>query len=97
MIPSSTISAGVPDTFGANVTQDGMNFAGFSAHVSRMLLCVFDATGAESDWVVRFYSQRGTVERHIKEGKYTFHWTRLSCRWFRDNEVRLQPYALSCN
>ncbi len=49
MIPASTISAGVPDTFGANVTQDGMNFAVFSAHVRRIALCVFDATGAESD------------------------------------------------
>jgi hypothetical protein len=46
------------------------------------------------DWVVRFYNQRGTAEQHIKEGKYAFHWTRLSCRRFRDNEVRLQLHAL---
>ena len=47
----------------------------------------------EPDWVVRFYNQRGTTEQHIKEGKYAFHWTRLSCRGFRDNEVRLQLHA----
>jgi hypothetical protein len=40
--------------------------------------------------VVRFYNQRGTAERHIKEGKYAFCWTRLSCRNFRGNDVRLQ-------
>jgi hypothetical protein len=51
----------------------------------------------EPDWVVRFYNQRGTAEQHIKEGKYAFHWTRLSCRRFRDNEVRLQLHALAYN
>ena len=44
----------------------------------------------EPDWVVRFYKQRGIAEQHIKEGKYAFRWTRLSCRKFRNNEVRLQ-------
>ena len=51
----------------------------------------------EPDWVVRFYNQRGTAEQHIKEGKYAFRWTRLSCRKFRDNEVRLQLHALAYN
>ena len=51
----------------------------------------------ESDWVVRFKNQCGTAERHIKEGKYTFRWTRLSCPRFRDNEVRLQLHALAYN
>ena len=51
----------------------------------------------EPDWVVRFYNQRGTAEQHIKEGKYAFHWTRLSCKPFRDNEVRLQLHALAYN
>lgn len=49
------------------------------------------------DWVVRFYNQRGTAEQHIKEGKHAFRWTRLSCRKFRDNEVRLQQHALAYN
>jgi hypothetical protein len=51
----------------------------------------------EPDWVVRFYNQRGTAEQHIKEGKYAFRWTRLSCRKFRHNEVRLQLHALAYN
>ncbi len=49
------------------------------------------------NWVVRFYNQRGTAEQHIKEGKYAFRWTRLSCKRFRDNEVRLQLHALAYN
>ncbi len=51
----------------------------------------------EPDCVVRFYNQRGTAEQHIKEGKYAFRWTRLSCKRFRDNEVRLQLHALAYN
>ncbi len=51
----------------------------------------------EPEWVVRFYNQCGTAEQHIKEGKYAFRWTRLSCRSFRDNEVRLHLYALAYN
>ena len=51
----------------------------------------------EPDEVTRFYNRRGTAEQHIKEGKYAFHWTRLSCKRFRDNEVRLQLHALAYN
>ena len=51
----------------------------------------------EPDWVVLFYNQRGTAEQHIKEGKYAFRWTRLSCKRFRDNEERLQLHALAYN
>ena len=47
--------------------------------------------------MVRFYNQRGTAEQHIKEGKHAFRWTRLSCKRFRDNEVRLQLHALAYN
>ncbi len=46
---------------------------------------------------LRFYNQRDTAEQHIKEGKHAFHWTRLSCRRFRDNEVRLHLHALAYN
>ena len=49
----------------------------------------------EPDCVVRFYNQRGTAEQHIKEGKYAFRRARLSCKRFRDNEVRLQLHALA--
>jgi len=51
----------------------------------------------EPDCVVRFYNQRGTAEQHITEGKCAFRWTWLSCKRFRDNEVRLQLQALTYN
>jgi len=51
----------------------------------------------DPDWVLRFYYQRGTAEQHIKEGKYAFRWTRLSCKKFRANAVRLQLHALAYN
>ena len=47
--------------------------------------------------VVKFYNGRGTAERWIKEGKQALRWTRLSCRAFRDNAVRLQLFALAYN
>ena len=51
----------------------------------------------DPDWIIRFYNQRGTAEQHIKQGKYAINWTRLSCKRFRDNEVRLQLHALAYN
>jgi hypothetical protein len=47
--------------------------------------------------VCKFYNGRGTAERWIKEGKLALRWTRLSCRTFRDNAVRLQLFALAYN
>ncbi len=47
--------------------------------------------------VVMFYNQRGTAEQHIKEGKNAVIWTRLSCRRFAANAVRLQLHALAYN
>ena len=47
--------------------------------------------------VSRFYNGRGTAEQWIKEGKLALRWTRLSCRTFRDNAVRLQLFALAYN
>ncbi len=47
--------------------------------------------------VVAFYNQRGTAEQHIKGGKHAIKWTRLSCRRFRHNAVRLQLHALAYN
>jgi len=47
--------------------------------------------------IVKFYNQRGTCEQFIKEGKYAFHWTRLSCRRFRANAVRLLLFGLAYN
>ncbi len=47
--------------------------------------------------IVGFYNHRGTCERYIKEGKGAIKWTRLSCRSFAANAVRLQLYALAYN
>jgi len=47
--------------------------------------------------VVAFYNHRGTAEQWIKEGKNAIKWTRLSCRKFRNNEVRLQLHGLAYN
>ena len=47
--------------------------------------------------VTLFYNQRGKAEQCIKEGKNAIKWTRLSCRRFRDNAVRLQLHALAHN
>jgi hypothetical protein len=47
--------------------------------------------------VVGFYNQRGTAEQWIKEGKNAVKWTRLSCREFQDNAVRLQLFVLAYN
>ena len=47
--------------------------------------------------VVKFYNGRGTVEQWVKEGKYALKWTRLSCRDFKDSQVRLQVFALAYN
>ena len=40
---------------------------------------------------------RGTCEQWIKEGKGAIKWTRLSCRTFAANAVRLQLHALTYN
>jgi hypothetical protein len=47
--------------------------------------------------VSKFYNGRGTAEQWIKEGKLALCWTRLSCRSFQDNAVRLQLFALAYN
>jgi Transposase DDE domain group 1 len=50
-----------------------------------------------SERVVAFYNRRGTAEQWIKEGKGAIKWTRLSCRTFAANPVRLQLHALAYN
>jgi Transposase DDE domain group 1 len=47
--------------------------------------------------VVSFYNKRGTCEQWIKEGKDAIKWTRLSCRSFAANAVRLQLHAQAYN
>ena len=47
--------------------------------------------------VIAFYNQRGTAEQWIKEGNGAIKWTRLSCRAFAANAVRLQLHILAYN
>ena len=47
--------------------------------------------------IVKFYNGRGTAEQWIKEGKIAVKWTKLSCRMFKDNQTRLQLFALAYN
>jgi Transposase DDE domain group 1 len=47
--------------------------------------------------VIAFYNKRGTCEQWIKGGKGAIRWTRLSCRSFAANAVRLQLHALAYN
>ncbi len=47
--------------------------------------------------VVKFYNGRGTAEQWIKEGKNAVKWTKLSCLAFKDNQTRLQLFALAYN
>jgi len=52
---------------------------------------------AKAKGVVRFYNGRGTAEQWIKEGKYALNWTRLSCKNFVSNQVRLGLFVLAYN
>jgi hypothetical protein len=45
--------------------------------------------------VVIFYNKRRTAAQWIKEGKNAIKWTRLSCRTFRNNAVRLRLRGLA--
>ena len=51
----------------------------------------------QSKNVVKFYNGRGTAEQWIKEGKNAVKWTKLSCHTFKDNQTRLQLFALAYN
>ncbi len=52
---------------------------------------------AEKRDVVHFYNGRGTAEQWIKEGKCALNWTRLSCKRFAANQVRLAIFVLAYN
>ncbi len=51
----------------------------------------------KSSNVVAFYNKRGMAEQYIKEWKGALKGTRLSCRSFNANAVRLQLHALAYN
>jgi hypothetical protein len=46
---------------------------------------------------MRFNNGRGTADHWIKEGKNAVTWTERSCRMFKDNQARLQLFALAFN
>jgi hypothetical protein len=50
-----------------------------------------------AEGIIAFYNRRGTCEQYIKEGKNAIKWTRMSCRTFAANAVRLQLHALAYN
>ena len=52
---------------------------------------------AKAESVVQFYNKRGIAEQWIKEGKYALNWTRLSCKHFLSNHVRLGLFVLAYN
>jgi hypothetical protein len=52
---------------------------------------------AKPEGIVHFYNGRGTAEQWIKEGKYALNWTRLSCKRFVSNRVRLWLFVLAYN
>ena len=62
----------------------------------RIGFIVTNMTGWSSS-IVHFYNKRGTAEQWIKEGKNAVKWTKLSCHDFKDNQVRLQLFALAYN
>ena len=45
--------------------------------------------------LVASYNKRGTCAQWIKEGNGVIKWTRLSCKSFTANAVRLQLHALA--
>jgi len=52
---------------------------------------------ANAKGIFHFYNGRGTAEQWIKEGKYALSWTRLSCKRFVSNQVRLCLFVLAYN
>jgi hypothetical protein len=59
--------------------------------------CIVTNLSRPIERVAAFYHKRGTCEQWIKEGKGAIKSTRLSCRTFAANAVRLQLHALAYN
>ena len=52
---------------------------------------------AKPEGVMHLYHGRGTAEPWMKEGKYAWKWTRLSCHRCVANQVRRQRFILAYN
>ncbi|MGO1078196.1 glycogen debranching protein GlgX [Inquilinus sp. CA228] len=96
------IPAGRPWPLGATLTEDGVNFALFSAHAERVELCLFDAEGrqevarrdltARTDQVWHGFlpgAGAGTVYGFRVHGPYA----PLDGHRFNPNKLLLDPYA----
>ena len=70
---------------------------GIRASCTRRVGFIVSNLPRSAEGIVAFYNQRGTCEQYIKEGKNAIKWTRLSCRTFAANAVRLQLHALAYN
>jgi len=55
------------------------------------------ALGKASATILSSINRGGRAEQWIKEGKNAVKWTKLSCRTFKDNQTRLQLFALAYN
>jgi glycogen operon protein len=52
LAPHGAITAGHPEVLGATWTGDGVNFALFSQHATRVTLCLFSPDGSvEAEWI----------------------------------------------
>ena len=94
-------AVGLTDT-AANTLADsrtGKNIRHLLGGLLRQSACRLIVTNLSrpAERIVAFYNQRGTCEQWIKEGKGAIKWTRLSCRSFAANAVRLQLHALAYN
>ena len=52
---------------------------------------------AKAQDIIHFYNGRCTAEQWIKEGKYALNWTRLLCKRFVSNQVRIWLFVLAYN
>ena len=84
------LSESLPSRRCFSQTRTAVSWLKISRLLSRLL-------SRPAERVVAFYNKRGTSEQWIKEGKGAIKWTRLSCRTFAANAVRLQLHALAYN
>ncbi|WP_343713333.1 glycogen debranching protein GlgX [Inquilinus sp.] len=100
--PPGPLPAGRPWPLGATLTEDGVNFALFSAHAERVELCLFDAEGRQE--LARYElaactdqvwhgllpgAGAGTVYGYRVHGPYA----PLDGHRFNPNKLLLDPYA----
>jgi hypothetical protein len=68
-----------------------------SADVQGYSRLMGDDERATVETITAYRKIRGTAEQWIKESKYALNWTRLSCKHFTANQVRLWLFVLAYN